>query len=387
MAHTVRGRIDRRNPVVREHTLNRGRLSWWLGLPHIAGGARFYDIAGGNHATIYNAPPRTRDPNNLDVALHLDGHIATPRYAIADCPTLSEYTMTCRVKFDALYPPDSPNSNNSLLKNWGSSTGSGYFHWNMVPQGDAAPAGNIRCYVHTSDGFFTAVTANPLSVGVAYRLVVTCGNGVLKLYTNGAPDGSASYTGSLTSNCSKIAFGCKLQDDQETPVALSIDNSLLAGTLGDCSLWDRVLSDAEVAQLDGEMRAGYPNLIRRRATFAFGTTAAPLAAGSAQIMASGPDSGAPFIEIKASAPTDGSGAGPTYQWERSDDGGSYADVTGATALTLTDTTVVAGVHYSYRCKQTRGSDTVTTNAVPAQVYPGGALTGGARRTPIIKRGR
>jgi len=250
------------------HPLNRGRLSWWLPVPGRMGGNVLPDLVGSNPATIIGSPPWTRGFAAFDAAVHLPGTIAAPKYAVANCPTLSAYTIACRVTFDSLYPPDSSNSNNSLLKNWGSSTGSGYFHWNMVPQGDAAPAGNIRCYVHTSDGFFTAVTANPLSVGVAYRLVVTCGNGVLKLYTNGAPDGSASYTGSLTSNCSKIAFGCKLQDDQETPVALSIDNSLLAGTLGDCSLWDRVLSDAEVAQLDGEMRAGYPNLLVRDRTAA-----------------------------------------------------------------------------------------------------------------------
>lgn len=248
------------------HPLNMGRLSWWLPTPGRLGGTLLYDIVGGNHATIINAPPWTHGFSNFDAAIRPDGHIAVPKYAVANCPTLSAYTIACRVTFDSLYPPDSSNSNGSLMKNWGGITGIGYFHWNMVSQGDTAPAGCIRCYVNTTDGVFTAVTANPLSVGVPYRLAVTAGDGVLKLYINGAPDGSASYTGSLTSNCSKIAFGCKLQDDQATPAATGVDNSLLAGTLGDCSLWNRALSDAEVAQLDAEMRAGYPSLLVRPRT-------------------------------------------------------------------------------------------------------------------------
>lgn len=247
--------------IDKSHTLNIGRLAWWLPVPGRMGGSIFPDLIGSNPAVIYNSPPWTRGFSYFDAAVHLDGHIATPRYAVADCPTLSAYTLACRVTFDSLYPPDSSNSNHSLLKNWGSSFGVGYFHWNMVSQGDASPAGSIRCYINTSHGVFAAVTSNPLSVGVAYHLAVTCGNGALRLYTNGVPDGSASYTGTLSSNCSKIAFGVKFMDDQSTPIALPADNSLLAGTLGDCSLWNRALSDAEIAQMYAESRAGYPKLL------------------------------------------------------------------------------------------------------------------------------
>ena len=91
--------------------------------------------------------------------------------------------------------------------------------------------------------------------------------------------------------------------------------------------------------------------------------------------------------VISTAPTGGSGAGPTYQWERSDNGAAYADVTSATSLTLADATAVAGHVYAYRCKQTRGVETVTTDAVTAQVYPGGVLAAGTRRTPRLRRSR
>jgi hypothetical protein len=107
----------------------------------------------------------------------------------------------------------------------------------------------------------------------------------------------------------------------------------------------------------------------------------PLSAGTASFVSSGPGG----ISVSATAPADGTGAGPTYQWERNSDGGSYSDVSGATSLTLTDSTATtAGVLYRYRCKQTRGSETVTTNAVAAQFYSGGAISSGAGG---VSRGR
>lgn len=98
----------------------------------------------------------------------------------------------------------------------------------------------------------------------------------------------------------------------------------------------------------------------------------PLVAGTASFVGSG----AAGISVEATAPTDGEGAGPTYQWERNEDGGSYSDLTGETSLTCDDDTVTTGILYGYRCKQTRGSETVTTNTVTAEVYEGGAIGGG-----------
>lgn len=96
----------------------------------------------------------------------------------------------------------------------------------------------------------------------------------------------------------------------------------------------------------------------------------PLVAGTASFVHSGPGG----ISVLAPAPTGGTGTGPTYQWERNANGGSYSDLAGATALALDDTTAMTeGVLYGYRCKQARGTDTVTTNVVTAQVYPGGSI--------------
>jgi hypothetical protein len=111
---------------------------------------------------------------------------------------------------------------------------------------------------------------------------------------------------------------------------------------------------------------------------------ATLTAGTASFVTSGPAG----ISVEATASSNGDGAGPTYQWERNADGGSYADLSGKTSLSCTDSTATtAGVVYRYRCKQTRGTDTVTTNAVVAQVYEGGAIgSGGVSRARLVNAG-
>lgn len=251
--------------VNRSHPLNRGRLSWWLGLPHLAGGTLLYDIVGNNHATIIGAPPWTRGFSNFDAAVKLAPNLVTPKYATAACPTLSAYTLALRVTFDDLrYTPGS-YVHNSLLKNWGA-TLAGYFHWNMLSGADGGSPGQIRCVANATGGMADVRSIGSLSAGVPYHLAVAVGGGSIRLYTDGKPDGSGSYSGTLASGCSRFAFGCKLLDDQVTPDTGPVYEGFLAGTLGDVSLWDRALSDAEVAQLYAESRAGYPGmLIRGRA--------------------------------------------------------------------------------------------------------------------------
>jgi hypothetical protein len=109
----------------------------------------------------------------------------------------------------------------------------------------------------------------------------------------------------------------------------------------------------------------------RRRPLAWSVT--PLTAGVASFVSSGPAG----ISVSATAPT--AGTGPyTYQWERNEDGGAYSDLVGETALACTDSTATdEGVLYGFRCKQTDAvAATVTTNAVTAEVYDGGALAGG-----------
>ncbi len=106
--------------------------------------------------------------------------------------------------------------------------------------------------------------------------------------------------------------------------------------------------------------------------------AAALTAGVASFVGSGPSA------ILVSA-TDATGGTPayTYQWQRNASGGSYSNisngggVSGATTLSLTDGSASAGTLYGYKLVYTDAlASGATSNAVTAQIYTGGALSGG-----------
>ena len=54
MPRGLLGPIDLRDPLVREHPLNRGLVAKWLCLPGLDGGNRWFDVCGLNHGTLTN---------------------------------------------------------------------------------------------------------------------------------------------------------------------------------------------------------------------------------------------------------------------------------------------------------------------------------------------
>lgn len=80
----------------------------------------------------------------------------------------------------------------------------------------------------------------------------------------------------------------------------------------------------------------------------------------------------------------------TRQWQRSDNGGAYADLAGQTGTSLTDATAVAGVAYRYRLHYTdAGTGDLFSNEVgPLVLYNGGTLGGGHTysRSRIVNNG-
>ena len=109
-------------------------------------------------------------------------------------------------------------------------------------------------------------------------------------------------------------------------------------------------------------------------------SSAALTAGTATFDSSGPSG----ISISSTAATGGTSP-YSYQWKRNANGGSFSNlsngggVTGATTLSLVDGSATGGTLYGYKCDQTDSAGspaTVTTNTVTAQIYSGGALSGG-----------
>lgn len=104
------------------------------------------------------------------------------------------------------------------------------------------------------------------------------------------------------------------------------------------------------------------------------TEVPPLAAGTLSLDSSGPGG----IAFAATAATGGVPA-VSQQLQRDTSGAfpSPSDITGETSLAPFDSTAVAGTLYYYREKYYDSIGTIVySNTVPAQVYEGGAISGG-----------
>lgn len=256
------GPVSSRSPVVREHPLNQGRLSWWLPVPGRMGGGTLQDIQGSYPARIYGNPPWVAGFDGLGGALALTGNPTTSQYARTDsAPSLSAFTISCRVVLsDLRYNAGDTAIRNTLMVNWVASSLPGYFRLTTVGYGEGA-AGQVRLMVNaTGGGYYAINSAASLSVGVPAHLVATAANGVTRIYIDGKQSGSAgSYAGTLSSTAPMVVIGTQILGDSITPYT----KTLLCGTIGDCSLWTRALSANEVAQLYDQARRGHPDLLRR----------------------------------------------------------------------------------------------------------------------------
>jgi hypothetical protein len=173
-----------------------------------------------------------------------------------------------------------------------------------------------------------------------------------------------------------------------TTLTLTLSGTVLSGQTVTLS-YSRAATTDDIADAAGNFLAAFS----AAAVTNNSTQTAPLAAGTASFVNSGPAG----IVVSAAEATGGTSP-YAKQWQRNAAGGSYSDisdgggVSGATTLTLTDGSATAGNLYGYRIVYTDSAGTpatATSNAVTAQVYSGGALAGGVLNpflSPAIRGG-
>lgn len=349
-----RGRILTSNPVNREHPVNRGLFFWGHGGSWLSGGGTLWDIAGARHGTFGGAPTwaQSRPPNGLSgLTLGTGNYVSTPNAQ----PSL--LTVSCWARStdgsDAGIMVGTPRTTNTVILSLGLAFGTlpGLAYYDASIPGWAISGIGSGSSAH-GDGKW-------------HHWVGTFDGSSLNCYYDGGLVGSAGtpFT-TLTNLTGTFDLG-----------RYSNDSAYFAGDITDMRLQDQPLSAAEVQTLYRESLADYPNLLRRHRprVILFGPTGAPSPTpGVASFVSSGPGG----ISVSATEATGGTGP-YTHQWQRNTDGGSYSNLTGATALTLDDTTAVSGHLYGYKLVYTDTlSATATSNAVTAEVYSGGALGGG-----------
>lgn len=239
------GRIDRRQPVVREHSLNRNRVAWWYTRPESVGGDRFPDLHRRYHALLVGigSPavlPTWTPTGRGDVGLTMGGGqnaILTSSFSelgfVGGGFTAAMWVQTT----------DTTGILMSHIPNSGSYNG---WEW-CISQGSPTIQPGIPSLWNGSAWVSGSGTIND---GGWRRLAVTNDGSITRFYVDGQPAGSASHGG-------PNAAGAPLLLGTRTGLSGAALVTAYDGTLADPTLWGRVLSGDEIAQEFQLSRVGY----------------------------------------------------------------------------------------------------------------------------------
>lgn len=239
--------IDWQNPIV-DHDLNRGLLAWWLaggeGSGPFWGGPKYRDLRNRYHGTFSTPPPTWTGSSHPLGGLLFNG--STNYCALPNLSGLfgsGAATVTFWLKRTLASPAGPSDSGFVSLGNDGSSTATHY------PFSD----GLIYCSIFYS-GRINGIS--PLS-GVDrtqwHQFAVSTKNGAnnYRIFQNGQLVTSAAGEAAIT---------------MTTAPYLGYSSSVavpFGGSFGSVRLWNRALSDREIALDYSQSRRGYPDLLRR----------------------------------------------------------------------------------------------------------------------------
>lgn len=228
--------------VNRKHSLNRGRICWWLCLPRTMGGRQWFDLMGKNHAAtaLMDAASGWRPTSRPGGASHMlfDGvddlvqtagavvhNIGTGGFTVAGWVKPSAAVVTNPLPAGGVF--GTLNSRNLLCSM--DNTGGG-FGFNLFSP-------------YTSG---TVLTADVWSRVVALRRGST-----LFFYCNGVQSPNTYAVASSFGTSSGVLVGHTSAD------------GAMDGCIDDVTLCSRGWSDAEVLQDYNLSRAGYPGVLLR----------------------------------------------------------------------------------------------------------------------------
>lgn len=247
--------IDMVCPVNVMHPLNVGRQLWLLSLAGISGGASFHDLTPYHRNGLLTAMSYTATSGWAPSlrqgsfgALRFDGSddeaICTGYKGV-----LGTGAKTINIWFRTADADATAGANGTI--SWGDYGIGGGQVTICVSNGVAAArygGGNVATAGsgYNDNNWHMLTVVQPAAATVANVLV----------YVD-AVSLATSTTGSTAINTSSLA------DVRLGQVAAATAAGFFLGDLDDASLWNRVLSANEIAQLYQESRLGYPNLLRR----------------------------------------------------------------------------------------------------------------------------
>lgn len=246
----MRGPIFLPDPVVRDHPLAHGLVSWWLVLPGLDGGRQWADIAGLNHGTLTNMTTSasgwrgTTRPGGWGHLL-FDGsndYVNVPYSAALDFEVGKQFTLSVWVQGAGAQE-----------------TGAG-----ILCRGDGGGgeqycidcAASYRFITRAADNLPAVVNSGVGPNGSWEMLTAVFRSSEMQLYHNGVLKSNGSSPSTLFSTNHALSIGSRQNGNT------AYDLNWLGG-IDSPRVYNRALSAAEVRALYDESRTGYPTALRR----------------------------------------------------------------------------------------------------------------------------
>jgi hypothetical protein len=217
------------------HSLNRGRLAWWLGLPEIDRGPKWYDLMGQYHCTLTSGASWINLPSGIGSGVTSPGVSSS----VGSCPQM--YRGTTNWTMAASFILTSISSNPLLIYNGNDLEGYG-ISVNTTSNKIGALYGGVAWY---STGI------SPV-IGTPYRLLAANNAGTLTIFVNGIQGYSGTGT-PRTPSAGLFGLGCEPTNGGRG----------LPGSMWDASFWNRGLSPVEAEQDFILSQQGYPGVLNR----------------------------------------------------------------------------------------------------------------------------
>jgi hypothetical protein len=246
------GPVDLARPANLDHPLNRGRVAWWLTLPTPGGGGAIWrDLMGPGFATLSGLTAasgfRGTDRQGGFGHLLLDGsddYAAAPQAITSSTFTLAAWVYPTRYGSSA-------NGNGIVYQGTGSSSLGTRF--GLI---DSVIGVNCLFFGYEGAGSTAVSTTGAVVLNAWSHVAFTYAAGTWATYVNALLNSSGSGLSSSApaANTTKIGFWYNSADP----------NRFFQGGLDDVSVWNRALSQAEVAALRSASLQGHPGLLNRR---------------------------------------------------------------------------------------------------------------------------
>jgi hypothetical protein len=240
--------IDLTNPVNRSHSLNAGKVAWWLALPGLDGGGKLYDLLGFNTGALTNMTAAsgwrgTTRPGGWG-HLVMDGTddrvAATPSGTVSGAYTVAVWTRP---------------TVNQASQVFSSRRGSDFtFDLQYAGIGSAPTGGGgLHADIGTGSAWLTtaANVAYPFILGNWYHLAYAVTASGYAIYVNGVQVATGAFSGT------------PLLWDPAHGIDIGGQSTFFAGALDDTQVWARALSTAEVQALYQAGLQGYPGMLNR----------------------------------------------------------------------------------------------------------------------------